>query len=1272
MGLFSKKSEKDTENTMSVEEIPKEDIHRVGLFKIYSVATVKDYFMLLLGTIAAAAAGACSPLMTVIFGKMIDTFTIYGSGGSTKDQFQADINYYALFFIYLAIVVFICTYTYMSTFQWVGAKSAHKIRNLYLQSLLKQEIAWFDNIGSGEVTTRITNDTGLVQGGISEKVALIIHDCCTFISAFIIAFTVNWRLSLMLFCIVPAIGILISAMVFFGLKYISSSLEKYSIAGNTAEECFSTIRTIAAFNLHSKMGNKYDGLLVKAQKDAVLQSLIFSIGISGMFFLTYCAYSLTFYYGALLIGWNLGSIGSIVNTLFAIMIGALALGSISPSIEAVAKAQGAAAKLFQCIDRVPEIDSSSNEGLKLDQVRGDIEFRNIKFTYPSRKDVQIFENFSLSIKAGQTVAFVGPSGSGKSTTIQLLERFYDPDSGEIVFDGNPIKDLNIKWYRRQIGLVSQEPTLFNGTIADNVTAGLVGTPLFNGSKEKQMEAIIKACKHSNAHDFISNLPLKYETQVGERGFLLSGGQKQRIAIARAIIRNPRILLLDEATSALDTKSEVIVQKALDRVSKDRTTIVIAHRLSTIRNADLIVVVEKGKIIEQGTHESLLQNAEGTYTKLVQLQGVAKDPQEDEDSEDEIINAIFTKRAIAHHSEKAVEAFPTNTQGSNVGEEVGEAIKAWGFFTLAFKVLSQNSKEWKSYIFGALGAAVLGCISPVLSILLAKVIVALNLPPPKLYSEANFWSLMFLILAFAACISTFCQMYFFGANAQVLTARLRSSVFKHLLQQEIGWYDRKANSTGALTSSLSTDAQDIQGLSGTTFGTILQAFVNVVGSVIIGLIYGWKMTLVCCTTLPILLYTGYYQVKIVQGFEEENKNAYSDSAELACEASSAVRTVTSLTKEESVCNKYNSIMQAPLRSNFKKAFYSSAIFSASRSVEFLCSALAFWYGSQLVKNNEYSFGQMFTIFSAIITGAGGASKVFAYIPDIYKARKAAGSIFNLIERVSLIDSTEDSPGKRLPIDNSSKPIKGHIKVESAHFSYPTRPGARVLKGVSFEAHPGQFIALVGPSGCGKSTIISLLERFYDLNKGSIKVDGVDVRDYHLPSLRTHMALVSQEPSLYDMTIAENIAMGTRNDTEPVNQQEIEAAAKKVNLHNFVMTLPKGYETNVGSRGTQLSGGQKQRVAIARALIRNPSILLLDEATSALDAESERIVQDALDSASVGRTTIAIAHRLSTIQKADLILVFQQHRIVESGTHQQLLNKKGFYFEMVNQQNLEVAH
>ncbi|KXN65693.1 ATP-binding cassette transporter subfamily B, member 1, partial [Conidiobolus coronatus NRRL 28638] len=202
----------------------------------------------------------------------------------------------------------------------------------------------------------------------------------------------------------------------------------------------------------------------------------------------------------------------------------------------------------------------------------------------------------------------------------------------------------------------------------------------------------------------------------------------------------------------------------------------------------------------------------------------------------------------------------------------------------------------------------------------------------------------------------------------------------------------------------------------------------------------------------------------------------------------------------------------------------------------------------------------------------------------KARKAAAAIFNLTERTPLIDSTEASPGKRLPIDNSAKPIKGHIEVESAHFSYPTRPGARVLKGVSFEAHPGQFIALVGPSGCGKSTIISLLERFYDVNKGSIRVDGVDVRDYHLPSLRTHMALVSQEPSLYDMTIGENIAMGARNDNEPVTQEQIETAAKQANLHNFVMTLPKGYETNVGSKGTQLSGGQKQRVAIARALIR----------------------------------------------------------------------------------------
>ena len=286
---------------------------------------------------------------------------------------------------------------------------------------------------------------------------------------------------------------------------------------------------------------------------------------------------------------------------------------------AITQGRGAAAKLFATIERIPVIDSSDPGGLKPDKAVGEITLEDVEFNYPSRPDVPIVKGINITFTAGETAALVGASGSGKSTIISLIERFYDPLRGSVKLDGVDIRDLNTKWLRSQIGLVSQEPTLFSTTIKGNVAHGLVNTPYDHLSEEEKFKLIKEACIKANADGFISNLPDGYDTMVGERGFLLSGGQKQRIAIARAIVSDPRILLLDEATSALDTQSEGIVQDALDKAAAGRTTITIAHRLSTIKDADCIYVMGEGLVLEKGTHAELLADEQSVYSRLVNAQ-----------------------------------------------------------------------------------------------------------------------------------------------------------------------------------------------------------------------------------------------------------------------------------------------------------------------------------------------------------------------------------------------------------------------------------------------------------------------------------------------------------------------------------------------------------------------------------------------------------------------------------------------------------------------------
>ncbi|CAL8095680.1 unnamed protein product [Calicophoron daubneyi] len=337
------------------------------------------------------------------------------------------------------------------------------------------------------------------------------------------------------------------------------------------------------------------------------------------------ASALIFWYGVKLLttrGENYTP-GDVILVFINVVMGSVFLGNALPNFQYFASAQQSAREIFGTIERVPPIDKDS-PGKTLDHFEGNITVKNVKFLYPTRPDITILRNFSLDLKSGQTVALVGPSGSGKSTIVHLLQRFYDPVEGEIRIEGIDIKELDLKKLRNQIGVVQQEPVLFEGTIADNIRLGKPGAT---------QEEIEEAAKEANAHDFICALPEGYDTVLAERGGGMSGGQKQRLAIARALIRKPRLLLLDEATSALDTRSERVVQEALEKASTGRTCVVVAHRLTTVRHADLILVLENGVVRESGTHEELVAQ-EGLYAAMLGNQNQMEATKNEDKDEEE--------------------------------------------------------------------------------------------------------------------------------------------------------------------------------------------------------------------------------------------------------------------------------------------------------------------------------------------------------------------------------------------------------------------------------------------------------------------------------------------------------------------------------------------------------------------------------------------------------------------------------------------------------------
>ena len=1064
------------------------------------------------------------------------------------------MSHFTIYFIYLAIgefvTIYICTVGYIYT----GEHIAGKIREQYLAAILRQNIAFFDKLGAGEITTRITADTNLVQDGISEKIALTLTAMSTFVTAFVIGFIKYWKLTLILSSTVFAIVFIMAAGSTFIIKYNKQSLESYALGGTVAEEVISSIRNATAFSTQDKLARQYDAHLVEAEKWGLKLKIALAVMIAAMMGIVYFNYGLSFWMGSRFIVDGQMTLSEVLTIMLSIMIGAFSLGNVAPNAQAFTTSVAAAGKIFNTIDRISPLNPMDDEGEKLEHVEGTVELKNVKMIYPSRAEVVVMQDVSLKVPAGKTTALVGASGSGKSTIVGLVERFYDPVGGEVYLDGHEVRKLNLRWLRQQMSLVSQEPTLFGTTVFGNIRHGLIGTKYENADIEKQRELIVAAAKMANAHDFVEGLPEGYDTHVGERGFLLSGGQKQRIAIARAVVSDPKILLLDEATSALDTKSEGVVQAALDVAAQGRTTIIIAHRLSTIKTADKIVVMSQGRIVEQGTHDDLLEKR-SAYYNLVEAQQLSAENEEKNadklsetvESEAELVTSVSLEKQIDP------EKLERSVTGKSVSSAVLEGRKSssgpqYSLWTLIKVVGSFNKKEIHFMILGLIFSIVAGGGNPTQAVFFAEAIVALSLKPPmysKLRHDADFWSLMYFMLGWTQILSFSVQGIAFAYCSERLVHRSRDKAFRDMLRQDIAFFDKEENTAGALTSFLSTETTHLAGMSGVNLGTILVVCTTLIGAIALSCSLNYKLALVCTATIPILLACGFLRFWMLANFQNRAKEAYTSSASFACEATAAIRTVASLTREEDVWQRYHQNIVDQERRSLISILKSSTLYASSQSFMFLCTALGFWYGGRLLADGEITELHFFICFSAIIFGAQSAGTIFSFAPDMGKAKQAAKELKTLSDRVPAIDSWSQD-GQRL------SDVDGTIEFRDVHFRYPTRPEQPVLRGLNLTVKPGQYVALVGASGCGKSTTIALMERFYDPLAGGIFVDGKDISSLNINDYRGFLALVSQEPTLYQGSIRENVLLGA--DREDVPEEAIIQACKDANIYDFIISLP----------------------------------------------------------------------------------------------------------------------
>lgn len=1029
---------------------------KVTFSHLHRYASPVDKVLTIIACLAALAAGAGFPLLALIFGTASESLNTT-LDGSVVAQFQSKITSYVLDYVYLAIAVFFLSYISMGLFVYTGEKLTLRIKEEHLKCLFRQNIAFFDQLGAGEVATHIGKDFNLIQAAISEKVGLVLTGTSTFITALLIGFSKSWKLTLICLSTVVAIVILMCVGSALITVWEKKALDAQAIGGSIAEEVLNSIRDTVAFGTRDKMAEKYSAHLLESRRWGLRSKR----GIGALFGILMCLVymnsGLCFWMGSRLLVDGAITLSDILTILLGVITGAFYLGSVGPHVQAISAGLAAASNIFAVIDRQSPIDSLSNEGRKLQCIEGNLTLRGIRHIYPSRPDVVILDNFGLDLPAGKTTAIVGASGSGKSSVINLIQRFYEPVEGAIMLDGSDIRDLNLPWFRRQIALVQQEPVLFHGTIEENIAFGLLNCPLASASEETRIQRIIEAAKLANAHDFISSLPHGYNTMLGVRGMLLSGGQKQRIALARAIISDPKILLLDEATSAIDSKSEEAVQKGINQATKGRTTVVIAHRLSTVRGADNIVVMRHGSIIEQGTHDALIRLG-GLYHELVLAQsGRLKNSSKDLGSKGNF-GRLIPWRDMANFQPFELEELSISDKLGGVSDDQDTSIQS--FWRDVSFVSHLNLPEWPILLLGLAMSVLAGLAQPAQSVLYAKAIIALAKPLTEhvqIRHEIDTLSLLYLGLAFLLLLVKVGEGSALGFCSEQLISRARDKAFRSMLKQDISFFDRNENDAGSLTSFLSAETANLDAVSGSTLGVLVSSFATIFGGIIIAFAVGWKMTLVCVCAVPVILGTGILRFKVLGEFGEVVAAYNAKSASLACEYTNAIRTVASLAMEQHILDRYALQHRDQLQQSWKTNLRNSGLYASAQCTLYLAMALAFWYGSRLLFSGEYSQFQFFLVFSEVIFGVQSAGTLASFAGDISKGRRAAGWLRALTDRQPRIDESSFEGGCTVPEHDWS------VEFRNVSFSYPSRSEVLALRNVSFSIQPGQYAALVGTSG-----------------------------------------------------------------------------------------------------------------------------------------------------------------------------------------------------------------